>query len=280
MSGPRGSNGMGELPGRAELDAAVPQVAATMRRYLAQIGCVLRPGSVGGADLALRCFAAFLAQVAPAVTSTAQVTRGHIGDYKPWLAARPGQNKPRLTPATIICRLGTLRMFFIRIDEWGWGEAPPKVPMFTGDLPRQDQPTRNPGLGCLCADLYIADEPAGNQRASRVYGPAEQGHACRADGKLKVSAALAGRRIEPPSKTERVVLRRQVELPLLRPVRAAVPYRDQHIYAGVTAIFQQQADLTGWPDCHGWFRDSTDAWPYDERASAPGVVVRPRCPPR
>ena len=40
-----------------------------MRRYLTQIGCVLRPGSVGGADLALRCFAAFLAQAAPEVTS-------------------------------------------------------------------------------------------------------------------------------------------------------------------------------------------------------------------
>jgi hypothetical protein len=54
VSGPRGSNGMGALPGWAELEAAVPQVAATMRRYLTQISCVLRPGSVGGADLALR----------------------------------------------------------------------------------------------------------------------------------------------------------------------------------------------------------------------------------
>ena len=142
MSGlpPRGLNGMGALPGWAELEAAIPQVAATMRRYLAQIGCVLRPGSVSGADQALRCFAAFLAQAAPGVTSIAQVTRRHIEDYKPWLAARPGQNKPRLTPGTIISRLGTLRMFFIRLDEWGWAEAPPRVPMFTGDLPRQDHP--------------------------------------------------------------------------------------------------------------------------------------------
>ena len=99
VSGPRrGANGMGSLPGWADLEAAVPQVAATMRRYLTQIGCVLRPGSVGGADLALRCFAGFLAQAAPEVTSIAQVTRRHIEDYKPWLAARPGQNKPRLTP--------------------------------------------------------------------------------------------------------------------------------------------------------------------------------------
>ena len=141
MSGPRlGVNGMGTLAGWADLEAAIPQVAATMRRYLTQIGCVLRPGSVGGADLALRCFAAFLAQAAPEVTSTAQITRRHIEDCKPWLAARPGQNKPRLTPGTIIHRLGTLRMFFIRLDEWGWDEAPPRVPMFTGDLPRQDHP--------------------------------------------------------------------------------------------------------------------------------------------
>jgi hypothetical protein len=89
---------MGALPGWAELEAAVPQVAATMRRYLTQIGCVLRPGSVGGSDLALRCFAAFLAETVPEVASIAQVTRRHIEDYKPWLAARPGQNKPRLTP--------------------------------------------------------------------------------------------------------------------------------------------------------------------------------------
>jgi site-specific recombinase XerD len=131
---------MGELPGWAGLDAAVPQVAATMRRYLTQIGCVLRPGSVSGADQALRCFAAFLARAAPGVTSIAQVTRRHIEDYKPWLAARPGQNKPRLTPAAIARRPGTLRMFFIRIDEWGWDQAPPRVPMFTGDLPRLDHP--------------------------------------------------------------------------------------------------------------------------------------------
>jgi site-specific recombinase XerD len=111
-----------------------------MRRYLAQISCVLRPGSVSGADLALRSFAAFLAETAPEVASTTQVTRRHIEDYKPWLARRPGQNKPALTTATLAHRLGTLRMFFVRLDEWGWDEAPPRVPMFPGDLPRQDHP--------------------------------------------------------------------------------------------------------------------------------------------
>jgi site-specific recombinase XerD len=68
------------------------------------------------------------------------VTRQHIENYKPWLAKRPGQNKARVTTATLAHRLGTLRMFFVRIDEWGWPEAPVRVPMFPGDLPRQDRP--------------------------------------------------------------------------------------------------------------------------------------------
>ena len=57
-----------------------PQITDPMRRYLEQIGAVLRPGSVSGADLALRCFAAFLLESAPQVTSLTQVTRRHVED--------------------------------------------------------------------------------------------------------------------------------------------------------------------------------------------------------
>jgi site-specific recombinase XerD len=101
---------------------------------------VLRPGSVVNTDGALRCFATFLAEAAPAVTGLAQITRAHVEAFKPWLAARPGQNKPAVTSATIAHRLGTLRMFFVRIDEWGWDDAPARVPMFPGDLPRPGRP--------------------------------------------------------------------------------------------------------------------------------------------
>ena len=127
------------LPGWPQLAEVIPQITIPMRRYLEQVACVLRPGSVSGADQALRLFAAFLAETSPA-TPLNQVTRRHVEDFKPWLAARPGQNKPRLAPATIAHRLGTLRMFFARIAEWGWEEAPPRVPMFPGDLPRLDRP--------------------------------------------------------------------------------------------------------------------------------------------
>jgi site-specific recombinase XerD len=136
----RGRNGMAALPAWEQLEPVVPDIVATMRRYLEQIACILRPGSVVNTDIALRCFAGYLAQTAPEVTSTAQVTRRHIEKYKPWLAKRPGQNKTRVTTATLAHRLGTLRMFFVRIQEWGWDEAPARVPMFPGDLPRQDHP--------------------------------------------------------------------------------------------------------------------------------------------
>jgi site-specific recombinase XerD len=134
------SGGPAPLPAWEQLASDIPGVCGPMRRYLEQIGCVLRPRSVVNADMALRCFAGFLAGTAPEVTGLAQVTRRHIEAFKPWLAARPGQNKPAVTTATIAHRLGTLRMFFVRIDEWGWDEAPPRVPMFPGDLPRQDHP--------------------------------------------------------------------------------------------------------------------------------------------
>jgi site-specific recombinase XerD len=128
------------LPTWPELSAARPEIVDTMRRYLEQIDCVLRPGSVSNTDQALRAFAGFLVQDAPEVTSLGQVTRRHIEDYKPWLAKRPGQNKARVTSATLAHRLGTLRMFFVRIEEWGWEEAPARVPMVPGDLPRCDHP--------------------------------------------------------------------------------------------------------------------------------------------
>lgn len=136
----RGHNGLAALASWQELEPAIPAIVATMRRYLEQIGCILRPGSVSNTDQALRAFAGFLVQTAPEVTSLGQVTRRHIEDYKPWLGKRPGQNKARVTTATLAHRLGTLRMFFVRIDEWGWEEAPTRVPMFPGDLPRQDHP--------------------------------------------------------------------------------------------------------------------------------------------
>jgi site-specific recombinase XerD len=122
-----------------DLEPGRPVLVDTMRRFLTQIGCTLRPGSVGGSDLALRSFATFLAERYPELVTVAAVRRVHIEDYKPWLAVRPGQKTNQLKPNTIAHRLGHLRMFFIRIEDWGWPDAPDRVPLLLGDLPRQQR---------------------------------------------------------------------------------------------------------------------------------------------
>jgi site-specific recombinase XerD len=128
------------LPTWKDLATSRPVMVATMRRYLTQIEATLRPGSVKGSDLALRSFAAFLAERYPDVDTVASIRRVHIEDYKPWLAARRGQNTPRLAPNTRAHRLGHLRTFFLRLDDWDWDDAPDRVPILLGDLPRQDHP--------------------------------------------------------------------------------------------------------------------------------------------
>ena len=85
------------MPTWDSLATHAPQVADTMRRYLAQIECVLRPGSVRNTDQALRAFAAFLVQAYPQLQTIAAVERRHIEAFKPWLAARPGQSAVALS---------------------------------------------------------------------------------------------------------------------------------------------------------------------------------------
>jgi hypothetical protein len=77
-----------------DLEERLPAVVDIMRRYLQQIGCILRPGSVTNTDGSLRCLAAFLAERHPRVSTLASVRRRHIEEYKPWLAALPRAERP------------------------------------------------------------------------------------------------------------------------------------------------------------------------------------------
>ena len=167
-----------------QVAAELPQVAATMRAYLAQLACVLRPGSVNGADQSLRCFATYLLTHTPTLTCVADIDRSTIEGYKPWLAARPGRGGTPLGLATIAGRLGTLRMFFIRIGEWGWDDAPARVPMFSGDLPRQDRPLPkaldDPSAAHeIRQRLRVLDcrgQPRGDQAGRKAAQPREPQH--------------------------------------------------------------------------------------------------------
>ncbi|MFK5648057.1 hypothetical protein ACI3ET_16315, partial [Ornithinimicrobium sp. LYQ121] len=77
-----------------QLTEAVPDIADVMVRYVEQVACILRPGSVHNTDLDLRCFATYLIERHPQVRTVAAIGRPQIEGYKPWLLARPGQNKP------------------------------------------------------------------------------------------------------------------------------------------------------------------------------------------
>lgn len=112
-------------------------LADTIDAYLAQIAVSLRASSVRSASGVLGRFVGFLAEFDPTVTCAADITRRHIEGYKTWLAAQPGRGA-RPAVNTIRQRLSTLRMFFERIIEWGWDDAPTRQPIFAGDIPKRD----------------------------------------------------------------------------------------------------------------------------------------------
>jgi integrase len=115
------------------------QITETISDYLAQISLSLRPSSVYSARGILRRFDGFLADEHSDVVGAVDLGRAHIESYKAWLAGRVGR-KGQPTPNTVRANLGTVRMFLERIIEWGWGDAPARVPIFAGDLPRKDEP--------------------------------------------------------------------------------------------------------------------------------------------
>ncbi|MGH8918166.1 MAG: tyrosine-type recombinase/integrase [Actinomycetes bacterium] len=129
----------GELKA-AEWGRVAPTLAATARRYLAQIELSLRPSTVGEAERSLRELGCFLAWEAPDVAGVADIRRHHIEAYKTWLAGRPRRGGGTLHRHTIRARLLTLRCFFERVAEWGYEDAPPRPLIFDGDLPIPDQP--------------------------------------------------------------------------------------------------------------------------------------------
>lgn len=122
-----------------QIIVAAPQMAATMARYLDQLAVSARPATVLAVDLTLRQFAGSVTATDPTCQTMAQVTRRHFEDYKRWLARRPGKHGA-LSATTISCRLGLLRTFFERIIEWGYDDAPARVPIFAGDFPNRDEP--------------------------------------------------------------------------------------------------------------------------------------------
>jgi site-specific recombinase XerD len=134
----------------AQIEAAAPQVAALVRRYLRQLGTFLAPASVNAAQNALRQFARWLISDA-GLDSIGAVHRDDIEDYKVWLAAKPRAGGQTITMETHRQRMRTVRAFFERITEWDWPGATARNPVIAGDIPKKPEPLpkfpRRPGRG-------------------------------------------------------------------------------------------------------------------------------------
>jgi site-specific recombinase XerD len=114
-------------------------MADTLGRYLTQAATFLAPNSVEVADRTLRQLAAWLLEHTE-VRTVADVRRNHIEEFKLWLAAQPGVRGDGLAPNTQRQRLRMLRVFFERIIEWDWSDAPTRNPIIGRDIPPRPEP--------------------------------------------------------------------------------------------------------------------------------------------
>jgi Phage integrase, N-terminal SAM-like domain len=111
----------------AVIASQAPVMATTMRRYLGQVATFLAPSSVLVADNVLRQFANWLL-ADTTVRVVGDVRRAHIEDFKLYLVTRRGM-KGGLSTNTQRQRLRMLRVFFERIAEWDWPDAPGRDPV-------------------------------------------------------------------------------------------------------------------------------------------------------
>ncbi len=123
----------------AQIATRAPKMADTLGRYLTQSATFLAPRSVDVADLVLRQLAGWLLEHSD-VRAVAGVGRGHIEDFKVWLVGRPGVRGDGLSKSTQRQRLRMLRVFFERIIEWDWSDAPARNPVIGRDIPPRPEP--------------------------------------------------------------------------------------------------------------------------------------------
>jgi site-specific recombinase XerD len=126
---------------RAQQWAAVPpRLRQTFQGYIEQMRLSLRPATMVRVEAVLREFASWLTAAAAEGAAVADLRRDHIERYKRHLAERPARRATTLSKIGLAEQLGTLRVCLDRLAEWDGEDAPTRVLMFAGDIPRRDQP--------------------------------------------------------------------------------------------------------------------------------------------
>ena len=123
-----------------EWAAIPPRLRTTFEGYIEQMRLSLRPATMVRVEAVLREFASWLTTQAPEVAAVRDLRRPHIERYKRHLAQRPSVRGGRLSNIGLAEQLGTLRVCLDRLSEWDGEDAPTRVLMFAGDIPRRDQP--------------------------------------------------------------------------------------------------------------------------------------------
>jgi integrase len=124
-----------------QLAARGPLLDATMRRYIAQQTVTLAPSSIVSIANTLVRFGVWVIEHDPAVRGATDIGRPHIEAFKikcitdvHFLTGEP------LAPNTIRQRLRHLKVFFDRIIDWEFEDAPRRNPIIRGDVPPRPEP--------------------------------------------------------------------------------------------------------------------------------------------
>ncbi|MDQ2845578.1 MAG: site-specific integrase [Actinomycetota bacterium] len=141
LAQPPGRRGLRPTPTPAQRWAHVtPGLAHALLGYLDQIMVSLRPSTVARAETILREFAGFVTDTDPAVARVGDLRRAHIEAYKLHLNQRPSITGAKLSKSSLGNHLGVLRSCLERLTEWDGADRPSGVLVFSGDLPRLDDP--------------------------------------------------------------------------------------------------------------------------------------------
>lgn len=107
-------------------------------RFLVARRLTDRPSTLENLSFTLRRFIAFLAEIAPAIESFAEVEREHVLAFARMLEVEPTARTGR--PPSVVTRssrLSALSSFFRETAAWSWDDVPGRPLLTPGDLPRR-----------------------------------------------------------------------------------------------------------------------------------------------
>jgi len=123
------------------LAVRAPLLAATMRRYIAQQNVSLAASSITSMSNALVRFGLWIVEHDPGVRGASDIGRSHIEAFKLKCITdvHHATGEP-LAPNTIRSRLRHIKVFFDRIIDWDFDDAPRRNPIVRGDVPPRPEP--------------------------------------------------------------------------------------------------------------------------------------------